>query len=72
MDHEPMMIRIDDVKSMLGLGTTKVYELIGQGLLDARKVGKRTLVTRESMRTYIAGLPKATVGQGENFGRKSA
>ena len=64
MTHEPLAYRIDDARRILGLGTTKIYELIGQNLLDARKAGARTLITGESLRAYVASLPKANITTG--------
>ncbi len=64
MNHEPLTYRIDDARRVLGLGTTKIYELIGQKVLDARKVGTRTLITGESLRAYVASLPKANITTG--------
>ena len=64
MDHEALAYRIDDARRMLGLGTTKLYELIGAGALDARKCGARTLITGESLRAYAAALPKANITTG--------
>ena len=52
---------ITDTKRHIGLGHTKVYELIGQGVLDARKAGNKTLITGESIRAFIAGLPPADI-----------
>ncbi len=40
---------------MLSLGRTKIYELINQGRLDIRKIGRRTLVTTASIRRLIDG-----------------
>lgn len=64
MNHEPLAYRIDDARRILGLGTTKLYELIGNGVLDARKCGTRTLITGESLRAYVASLPKANITTG--------
>ena len=64
MNHEPLAYRIDDARRVLGLGTTKLYELIGTGVLDARKAGNRTLITGESIRQYIANLPEADIRTG--------
>jgi excisionase family DNA binding protein len=64
VNHEPLTYRIDDARRVLGLGTTKIYELIGQKVLDARKVGTRTLITGESLRAYVASLPKANITTG--------
>lgn len=65
MNPEPLVYRIDDARRALGLGTTKVYELIGAGVLDARKSGSRTLITGESLRAYLASLPKADIRTGQ-------
>ena len=62
--HEALTYRVDDARRMLGLGTTKLYELIGTGVLDARKAGSRTLITGESLRAYVASLPKANITTG--------
>jgi hypothetical protein len=64
MNHEPLAYRVDDAKRILGLGGTKIYELIGKGVLDARKAGARTLITGESLRAYVASLPKANITTG--------
>ncbi len=65
MNIEPLAYRIDDAKRMIGCGTTRLYELIGAGLLDARKAGGRTLITSESLRSYAEGLPKAKIRTGQ-------
>ncbi|KAA2211371.1 excisionase [Pseudoroseomonas oryzae] len=44
---------------MLGCGTTKGHDLINAGLLDARKLGEKTLITMESIRALAANLPRA-------------
>ena len=64
MTHEPLAYRIPDASRITGLGNTKIYELIGQGVLDARKAGSRTLITAESLNRYIANLPKANITTG--------
>jgi excisionase family DNA binding protein len=65
---QPLTYRIDEVRRTLGLGTTKIYQLIGAGLLDARKAGSRTLITGESLRQYVAALPKAHITTGQTDG----
>ncbi len=64
MNHEPLAYRVDDARRILGLGTTKLYALIAAGALDARKCGARTLITGESLRAYVASLPKANITTG--------
>ena len=36
-----------------GLGRTKLYELIGEGLLDTTRIGRRRLVLVRSLRTVL-------------------
>ena len=44
-----------------GIGRTRLYELIAQRRLDARACGGRTLITADSLATYIASLPPAPI-----------
>ncbi len=46
-----------------GFGRTTLYQLINLKLLDARKLGRRTLVTDESLRRFLAGLPPLRGGR---------
>lgn len=39
----------------VGIGRSKLYELIGQGRLETRKIGSRTLIPAESLRSLVAG-----------------
>lgn len=42
---------------MIGHGRTKIYELIGEGKIEAVKAGRRTLLKTESLRRYAESLP---------------
>jgi excisionase family DNA binding protein len=42
-------------------GKTKLYELIANGKLDARKVGATVIITAESLKAFHAALPAAEV-----------
>ena len=44
--------------AVIGVGNTKGYELIAEGKLVARKLGCRTMIETESLRAYVAGLPR--------------
>ena len=41
-----------------GLNRGKVYELLRDGRLTGRKFGRRTLIEMESVRRFVAGLPR--------------
>lgn len=49
----PLCVRINDAARMIGIGRTKLYELIGNGEVDVVKVGKATLVTTASLNAMI-------------------
>lgn len=55
---------IDRACALSGCGRTKIYELIARGLLDARKLGRRTLVTDDSLRRFLADLPPIGLRRG--------
>lgn len=46
---------INETAKALSLGRTSVYALIGDGRLEAFKLGRRTLVKAESIRRLIDG-----------------
>lgn len=65
MNTEPILYSVSEAKRLIGTGTTRLYELIGTGRLDARKAGGRTLITAESLHAYAAALPKADIRAGQ-------
>ena len=67
---EPLAFRIDDAKRLIGCGTTRIYQLIGSGALDARKSGNRTVILAESLRHYVTNLPKANITTGQRGAAK--
>lgn len=42
-----------DAARSLGIGKTKLYELIGQGKLKTIKIGRRTLIKADSIRMLV-------------------
>lgn len=45
---------ISEACHAVGIGRSKLYELIGQGRLETRKIGSRTLIPAESLRALIS------------------
>ena len=66
---EPIAYTVPDAGRVAGIGTTKLYELIGTGALDARKAGRRTVIMADSLRAYLTTLPPACIRTGQ---RKAA
>lgn len=55
----PSLARLHDVKQaaqMLSMSTTRLYELINEGVLKAKKLGRRTYVTDEAISDFIGAL----------------
>ncbi|MEC7819164.1 helix-turn-helix domain-containing protein [Pelagerythrobacter aerophilus] len=50
---EPICVRINDAARMIGVGRTKLYELISSGELEAVKIGKATRVTTASLNELV-------------------
>ena len=45
--------------ALTGLGRDTIYTAIRDGHLVARKLGRRTLITDDDLRQFLAGLPRA-------------
>lgn len=52
---EPLAYSVSEACRVSSLGKTRLYQLIGEGRLAARKVGKRTLIPAASLRALIDG-----------------
>ena len=50
---EILLISINEAARTLNLGRTSIYALIGEGKLDSRKMGRRRLVTTESVKRLV-------------------
>lgn len=50
---EPLTVTVAGARKALGIGTTKIYELIGAGQLRTVKIGRRTLIRTDSIRALI-------------------
>jgi excisionase family DNA binding protein len=50
---EPICVRINDAARMIGVGRTKLYELISCGELETVKIGKATRITTASLHELI-------------------
>ena len=51
---DPVTVTVADARKALGLGTTKIYELIAEKKLAVVKIGRRTLIKTSSIRELVA------------------
>jgi excisionase family DNA binding protein len=51
---ETLAISINNAAKVLGLGRTSIYAMIGDGRLQAFKLGRRRLVRVDSIRRLVA------------------
>ena len=51
-----LTVRIADATKMLGIGRSKLYELIGDGELETIKLGTATLIIVDSIHALIERL----------------
>lgn len=56
-DTERYAFSIDEAAMRAGVGRDKLYAAVKLGQLEARKAGRRTLVTADALRRYIDSLP---------------
>jgi excisionase family DNA binding protein len=60
MSEDTLAFSIEQAATLTGIGRTRLYQEISDGRLEARKAGKRTLITRDALERFIASLPSAT------------
>lgn len=53
---EPLLLSVDEAAKALSIGKTKLYSELSLGKIEAAKLGKRTLISRESLRQYLENL----------------
>lgn len=52
---QPLAYSIEEAVRVSSIGRTRLYQLINEGKLKSRKIGKRTLILAESLRDLIYG-----------------
>lgn len=51
---EPICVKVNDAARMIGVGRTKLYELISNGELETVKIGKATRITTASLHKFVS------------------
>ena len=61
-DNPKLAYSIPEAATAISIGRSKLYELIAEGRVETRKIGKRTLVSVASLDEYLASLPAYQAG----------
>lgn len=56
----PELFTVSDFVARFRVSRTATYRLFASGDLQARKVGRRTMITRADAERWLASLPAAT------------
>ncbi len=59
---EPLLLSLKDAVAYSGFSRSRIYALLKEGKIQARKAGRRTLVNRESLARLAESLPPARIG----------
>jgi excisionase family DNA binding protein len=62
----PLLYSIGDSCRLIGIGRTKLYELIASGEIPIRKIGKKTLVAAADLHRWAERLPIVKVNSGDD------
>ncbi len=52
---------VAEAMEVIGIGRTNLYRLSGAGVLQPRKIGKKTVFLVDEVHDYIASLPMAHI-----------
>lgn len=53
---------LPEAQQFTGMSRTRLYELLQQNKITARKAGRRTLISFADLETYLASLPTYQAG----------
>ena len=57
MPIEPLVLGVKDAATYIGLSKSRLYELIGENQIEARKLGARTVVPVAALRAFVEASP---------------
>ena len=53
---EPLLCPVEEAAQLLGIGRSQLFELIGRSELESVKIGRRRLVPRDAIDSYVQQL----------------
>ncbi len=55
-NERPLLLRVPEAASLLGIGRSKLYELIAQGEIKTVRIGRSVRVPTQSLYSYAERL----------------
>jgi hypothetical protein len=55
---EKLLYTTAETRTVIGCGTTRLYELLASGKLRARRFGHRTMIEAKSLHEFVNSLPR--------------
>lgn len=65
---QPLLVSITESCRLLGVGRTKLYELIASGELQLRKIGRKSLIAMSDLQRWAERLPAIDTNGGPQNG----
>ena len=59
ISKDPIALSVEDAAGAIGVSERQIWRMIGGGEIETRKLGRRTLILYQSLKTYIEALPPA-------------
>jgi excisionase family DNA binding protein len=53
---EPLLYPVEEAAQLLGIGRSALFELIGRSELESVKIGRRRLIPRAAIDSYVERL----------------
>jgi excisionase family DNA binding protein len=53
---DPILLSVPDACQVIGISRSVLYELIAAGELTTRKIGRKTLIPRDDLTSFVARL----------------
>ncbi len=65
MDHHPLLYRPEEAAAVLGIGRSKVFELLQEGDLTSVQIGRSRRITRDALEGYVRRLATSSAEDGQ-------
>ena len=56
---QTLLVTVEEAARLLGIGRTTMFELIGSGKVKSIRLGRRRLIARTSLESFVDGLSLA-------------